>query len=298
MLTIVIDPGHGGAVKVGGSSHNNATGPAGTLEKNITLAIARAAKSALSQNNKVILTRDYDINLGLAERANVAFKNEADLFLSIHLNGWHNPSVQGTECYHHELSNLQSKNFAQIVQTETIKVTGLRNRGVKAQNMGVLRPARHLSNTAACLLEVSFLTDPAEEIRLNNKTYIDRLGHAIFKACEAFNPNAYDDVTPQPRIKSGQTSTPGIEFEDGSSLNAKSKTIAVKKLSSLEGLQDVKGIGPARERALLAMNIKSLTDLTQLRKSKINQYAESLRVSEETIEDWIEQAKNKILSEV
>jgi N-acetylmuramoyl-L-alanine amidase len=43
MAVVVIDAGHGGASKVGGSSANNATSPSGLLEKQLTLAVARQA---------------------------------------------------------------------------------------------------------------------------------------------------------------------------------------------------------------------------------------------------------------
>jgi N-acetylmuramoyl-L-alanine amidase len=91
--SIVIDPGHGGSVEVGGSSGNNATSPSGVLEKNMTLRMGLLVRDALrelasagSHNIKVLLTRDTDKNLGLRDRAGVAFVNKADIFLSIHFN--------------------------------------------------------------------------------------------------------------------------------------------------------------------------------------------------------------------
>src|SRR5262249_1019895 len=74
---IVIDPGHGGTVKIEGSSPNNAKSPSGELEKNWTLDIARrtraavlARAAALGKSVEVVLTRDTDANKGLAARAN------------------------------------------------------------------------------------------------------------------------------------------------------------------------------------------------------------------------------------
>jgi N-acetylmuramoyl-L-alanine amidase len=49
MAVIVVDPGHGETRTVGGSSPNNATGPAGTKEKTLTLAVGLAARSALAE---------------------------------------------------------------------------------------------------------------------------------------------------------------------------------------------------------------------------------------------------------
>ena len=72
----MIDPGHGGNVEVGGSSHNNATTPSGVLEKNMLLRmgllVRDAKREATAIRNpplKVVLTREPDNNLGLSARA-------------------------------------------------------------------------------------------------------------------------------------------------------------------------------------------------------------------------------------
>ena len=55
---------------VGGSHPNNATGPAGTQEKTMILAIGLAARTALAaRGHTVFMTRTSDVNLGLAARA-------------------------------------------------------------------------------------------------------------------------------------------------------------------------------------------------------------------------------------
>ena len=99
MANIVLDPGHGGTIKVGGSSPNNATGPNGLKEKEVTLKVALAAERALAGPGiRVVLTRRSDRNLGIAERAAVARDNRADTFVSVHFNapGGEVPA-QGTE---------------------------------------------------------------------------------------------------------------------------------------------------------------------------------------------------------
>ena len=312
MLTIVIDPGHGGLAKVGGSSPNNATGPAGTLEKNVTLNIARALKSALPQSVELILTRDTDTNLGLADRAAIARNSRADIFISIHLNGWHSPNVQGTECFHYPGTNASSQTLAGLVQSETVKVTGLRDRGVKTERLGVLNPTRHNRATASCLLEVSFLTDPTEEARLNDQTYIKQLGGAIAQACKAFIANKYDDIlTPQENEGSDSEMTfhtlsnEEFELEDGTSLsglpaqqdtrnqslNSKSAGVQQAIKSSESELQTINGIGPVTAKKLTGLSINNLAELSEIPRSGIPKYAEILKVSPETIEDWIRQAK-------
>src|SRR5712691_1915297 len=98
MAVIVIDPGHGGTQRVGGSSPNNATGPAGTKEKTLTLAIGLRTRTALAGSGHTVhMTRTTDVNLGLADRAHVARDHRADAFVSIHLNASDEHNAQGTE---------------------------------------------------------------------------------------------------------------------------------------------------------------------------------------------------------
>jgi N-acetylmuramoyl-L-alanine amidase len=95
LRTIVIDPGHGG-------DDAGARGTQGTLEKNVTLAIARRVKAAIEARlgTRVLLTRDGDQAVGLDQRASVANNNKADLFVSLHANASLRPAVAGAEVYY------------------------------------------------------------------------------------------------------------------------------------------------------------------------------------------------------
>ena len=183
MAIIVVDPGHGGAAAVGGSSPNNAAGPAGTLEKALTLQIGRRLAAALSAaGHTAVLTRDADVNLGLAARAEIARARQATLFLSIHLNGDANPTTQGSETWLHSMHTAASADFAAAVQRRLVQATGLRNRGVKSKELGILNSVHHWAGTACCLVEISFLTDPHEEARLNRVDYQDEIAAALAQA--------------------------------------------------------------------------------------------------------------------
>ena len=183
---VVIDPGHGGSAKVGGSSHNNATGPNGLLEKDLTLDIARRVETALRGYVRVILTRTGDTNLGLAARAQVARDNNAALFLSIHLNGFSDTSVDGTETWIARTNpNQLSRDFAATVQREVVAVTGVRDRGVRQEDFGVLLASRHAAHTGAALVEVAFLTNPAQARQLESTAYRDRIAAALATAVRA-----------------------------------------------------------------------------------------------------------------
>lgn len=180
MAIIVIDPGHGGTQVVSGSSPNNATGPNGLKEKNVTLEIAvRCAEILNQQGHTIHLTRTDDTNVGLAARARLASTNNANVLVSIHFNGDNSPNTQGTETWVTLASTADSRLLASSLLQRLVAATGYRNRGVKAANWGVLSPGILSPVTAASLIEISFLTNPAEADRLRNRSYIDSLANAI-----------------------------------------------------------------------------------------------------------------------
>lgn len=76
---IFLDPGHGGA-------DPGATGPSGTLEKDIVLAVALKLRDVLRRTGRyqVFLTRETDIRLALRDRVSMARAAKADLMISIH----------------------------------------------------------------------------------------------------------------------------------------------------------------------------------------------------------------------
>jgi N-acetylmuramoyl-L-alanine amidase len=98
--TIVIDAGHGG-------DEQGARGPQGTLEKDVTLGVARRLRAAIEARlgARVILTREGDQTVGLDERAAVANNNKADLFISLHANASVRSSVAGAEVFYLSLAD-------------------------------------------------------------------------------------------------------------------------------------------------------------------------------------------------
>ena len=90
-FTVVIDPGHGG--KDPGAVSN------GFYEKIITLNTSLKLGQILQDNGiKVIYTRDRDKFVNLLERANIANKSDAQLFISIHCN-YHTSQAYGAETF-------------------------------------------------------------------------------------------------------------------------------------------------------------------------------------------------------
>ncbi len=105
---LVLDPGHGG--------HDpGATGIKGTLEKNITLDIAKKMAEALAANTEiqVKLTRETDVFLPLQERVKMGRDTKAELFVSIHADSAPNKSARGLSCY--TLSETASDSLASAI---------------------------------------------------------------------------------------------------------------------------------------------------------------------------------------
>ena len=90
---IVIDAGHGG-IESGATN-------AGTLEKDLTLALARRLRTALQSRltATVVLTRDADVELTSEARAAVANNNQAGLLISLHTGFSPDKAASGSSIY-------------------------------------------------------------------------------------------------------------------------------------------------------------------------------------------------------
>src|SRR5260370_15282600 len=176
--SVVLDAGDGGPPAVGGSPPNRAVGPGGTLEKDVALDLARRIRRLLGTRGIASrLTRDGDVNLGLRERALAA--RGADAFVSLHLNGDAHPGVQGSEVWVHPRAGQGSRALARSLLDALAGGTPLADRGVQDGPMEVLAPDLHGNATAACLLELAYLTDPVEERRLGDALYRERIAGAL-----------------------------------------------------------------------------------------------------------------------
>jgi N-acetylmuramoyl-L-alanine amidase len=93
-VVVAIDAGHGGKDP---GSH----GPDGTLEKNVTLAVARDLAAAIDKQPgmKAVLTRDGDYFIPLKRRYEIARANKADLFVSIHADAFTRSDARGSSVW-------------------------------------------------------------------------------------------------------------------------------------------------------------------------------------------------------
>jgi N-acetylmuramoyl-L-alanine amidase len=93
-VVVAIDAGHGG-------KDQGAHGPGGTLEKNVTLAVARdlAAQINRQPGMKAVLTRDGDYFIELKRRYQIARENNADLFVAIHADSFTSDDARGSSVW-------------------------------------------------------------------------------------------------------------------------------------------------------------------------------------------------------
>lgn len=182
--TIVVDAGHGG--KDSGAVGN------GYREKDIALSVSQKLASELRKDFNVVMTRDSDYFIELAERARIGNRANADLFVSVHLNSASSSSANGAEVFYYsknsttpyaaEVAKLENRAggetdepisdfiindiFYRINQQKSSAVAkdvldsiisnfGLRRRGVFGANFAVLRG----SNSPSILIELGFISN-------------------------------------------------------------------------------------------------------------------------------------------
>lgn len=114
-FTVVIDAGHGGK-DPGAISANKRI-----YEKDITLAVALMVGKSIQENHpevKVLYTRKTDVFVGLNDRARMANKANADLFISIHTNAAKNRSAKGAETYTLGVEEERTERSLEIAKRE------------------------------------------------------------------------------------------------------------------------------------------------------------------------------------
>jgi len=211
LRAIVIDPGHGG-------DDTGAKGAQGTLEKNVTLSVARRLKAALEARLgvRVLLTRDGDQAVPSDQRAALANNNKADLFVSLHANASVRPQVAGAEVFYLAFDAADTGPRTSQGGRETLPVVGGGSRDIditpwqtaQVRHLeqssalaraveGALRehiamspralqqaPFRVLvgANMPAVLVEMGFLTNAQQEQQLQSDQYQNALSQALLDA--------------------------------------------------------------------------------------------------------------------
>ena len=172
-LTIIVDPGHGGARP--GAVYPNAEG-VDIIERDLTLAISLKLRDRLLEAGyNVVMTRETDIDVDLYERAEIANAVNADLFVSVHCNASGTvPTYQGIYTYYFPDSKRGEK-LARTIQPPLCALTGAIDRGVSKANFVVLRE----TEMCAVLVETGFMSNVEELTRLCDPEYQEKVAWGI-----------------------------------------------------------------------------------------------------------------------
>ena len=182
---ITLDPGHGG-------SDSGAIAADGYMEKQVTLPIALKLKKVLeAKGATVYMTRtdDHDVYGPYASgpdelqaRSDVANNNRADVFISIHINAFNNPSVGGIATYYYDKTSYDSK-LATAIQNQIAYEKGFGgDRGIQLGNLYVLRHTL----MPAVLVELGFISNPSEEALLKTEATQQNFADEIAAGLETY----------------------------------------------------------------------------------------------------------------
>jgi N-acetylmuramoyl-L-alanine amidase len=211
--TLVIDAGHGG-------NDPGARGAQGTVEKDVTLAVAQRLKAAVEARLgiRVVLTRDDDRTVSVNDRTALANNNKADLFVSLHANASLRPAMAGAAIYLASIEDatavrealaserlpafgggfrdieLVPWNLAQIRHTTRSArmanlLAGEFRNGVPLAPLAINHaPIRVLeaANMPAVLIEMGYLSNPEQEKQLAGGALQTAIAQAILEAMVKF----------------------------------------------------------------------------------------------------------------
>lgn len=219
LKTIVIDPGHGGRSR-------GAAGPRGSKEKDVVLDIAMRLERLLNDKRgyKVLLTRKGDYDVSLVARRELAKRNGADLFISIHCDGNRNRRVNGTAIYvlsqkgvnitreralthgdflidprdaSYDRGHRLNETLVDLIQTGTrqesyifaeLSVASI-TKELGTKNLGVKEAnfaVLKILDVPSVLVEVAFITNWWEEKLLRRPSVRQRVARALCKAIEEY----------------------------------------------------------------------------------------------------------------
>ncbi len=219
--TIVVDAGHGG-------KDPGCIGKGGTREKDIVLSVARKLKTQLDNNGfQTYLTRNGDTYLKLAQRAEIAEKKKADLFISLHANANPSRKMKGFSIYtlSEKASDEEAKKLAEAENAadkigvegftefeENIRIAlsslqqhavaemseeyangaarAFKNKSIEQQPGPDVRHAPFAvlrSTVPGALLELGHLSNATEEKLLKSSAHQDKLVAAIVKSVKNYN---------------------------------------------------------------------------------------------------------------
>ena len=189
---VVIDAGHG--LPDGG-----AVGAGGTVEQEINLEVSKKVEEVLEGKGiTVIMTRKNENCLSeqaegkslremkredMNQRLKIIKKSDADLFVSVHMNQFQQPEINGLRLFY-DKSDPETEELAKMLQERMSEVTGAKMYAVKAADLTLFLMKN--PPVPALLVECGFISNPQEEKKLNDEDYQSRLAWAIAESIEEY----------------------------------------------------------------------------------------------------------------
>ena len=218
---IVLDPGHGG-------KDPGAIGAGGIAEKDLVLSIAQklAAKLKREMNVQVVLTRNDDRFIPLEDRTALANAEDADLFISLHMNASPNSEARGIETYYLDNTsdeaairlaarengtsrkNVSDLQFILSDMTQNMKledsitlahrlqgaaVGGMGKIFGDVKDLGVKKALFHVlvgARMPSVLVEMFFITHRQEGLAMNQGQSQDAMVDALFEGIQKYDQSA------------------------------------------------------------------------------------------------------------
>ncbi|MEM1174285.1 MAG: N-acetylmuramoyl-L-alanine amidase [Pseudomonadota bacterium] len=176
-IVIAIDPGHGGR-------DPGAIGRGNTYEKDIVLAISKrlAAKINAEPGMRAILTRNRDVYVDHRMRMEIARKNGADLFISVHADAVNDPRPQGASVYALSLNGASDEAAAQLAKRENAYLGDV---SLADKDMGIARVLFSLSQNAAlsASLDVGkYVIDEIGAVTKTHRSTVQQAGFLVLKS--------------------------------------------------------------------------------------------------------------------
>jgi len=173
---IVVDAGHGGY-------DPGAIGPITKVkEKDLNLQVALKVNQKLKELGfKTIMTRETDVFVDLYERADIANRNNADFFISVHHNSIDNKNIAGIQtlyCPSYYSPYEQADNYpaAEAIHDALLAGANSSDKGIiRRSDLVVVRETA----MPAALAELGFLTNPTEEKKVATEEYQNKVAEAI-----------------------------------------------------------------------------------------------------------------------
>jgi N-acetylmuramoyl-L-alanine amidase len=214
---IVLDPGHGG-------KDPGAIGNTGIVEKDVVLAVAKklARRLKTELGVQVVLTRHDDRFVPLEDRTALANNENADLFISLHVNASPNGEARGIETYYLDNTtdeaairlaarengtsrrNISDLQFILSDMTQNMKledsitlahrlqgalVGGMSKVSAEVKDLGVKKALFHVlvgARMPSVLVEMLFITNRAEANMMSQESNLDALVESLFEGIQKF----------------------------------------------------------------------------------------------------------------